>query len=117
LPLSVATRSGLTALFPLLELTLRRQYGTHSVEVTVIYFNVTDAITGSLWSRPIVTRLSVSGEQSDHLLGRGCLPVNTTVTAKDLSCNFEQKVAAVLASTAGATAPVFTSPDHPDLMF
>ena len=45
----------------------------------------------------------------DHLLGRGRLPVNSAVTADDLSCFFEQKVAAVQASTVGAPAPVFTS--------
>ena len=48
----------------------------------------------------------------DHLLGRGRLPVNSAVTADDLSCFFEQKVAAVQASTVGAPAPVFTSPAH-----
>jgi len=49
----------------------------------------------------------------DQLLGRGRLPVNTAVTAEYLSRYFEQKVAAVQAATAGATAPVFTAPDHP----
>jgi len=49
----------------------------------------------------------------DQLLGRGRLPVNSAVTAEDLRRYFEQKVAAVQAATAGATASVFTPPDHP----
>jgi len=44
-------------------------------------------------------------------------PVNSAATAEDLSRHFEQKVAAVLAATAGATAPVFTPPDHPGTQY
>jgi len=53
----------------------------------------------------------------DQLLGRGRLPLNTALTVEDVSRYFEEKVAAVQAATAGATAPVFTPRDHPGTQF
>ena len=53
----------------------------------------------------------------DHLLGRGRLPVNPAVTAEGLSRYFDQKVAAVQVSTAGAAEPDYTAPAHPGVMF
>jgi len=44
----------------------------------------------------------------DELLGRGRAPSSTDITASDLHRYFDEKVAGVRASTAGADSPTFT---------